>query len=71
MHVYACIIGTTKYIQREQKQKSPLGGQVSGYMYLCANFQGVSLRQKHRGHHFLLRETCVFYVVDCDYLVLV
>ena len=36
-------------------------------MYLCEIFR-VYLLDSRRGHHVLVRKTCVFYVVACDYL---
>ena len=73
MHVYVRTIRTTKYIQRKTKKESPIEGEVSARTYnLCANVQGVSIRNGETAWtlHFGAK-TCTFYAVACDYMVLV
>ena len=54
-----------------KKKKKPCSSDLGMNMYLCAKFQGVSLRQKRREHQVLVLKTRVLYVVACDHLVLV
>ena len=68
MYTYILIVRTNAF---SEKKKKPCSSDLGMNMYLCAKFQGVSLRQKRREHQVLVLKTRVLYVVACDHLVLV
>ena len=72
-HLCTCtyVLRRTNYIRRKKKEKKTRRSGVGMDMQnMCANFQGLSL-ENGVDISTLVRETWVFYVVACKYLVLV